>query len=386
MRFSYRCPTCKRFTKLNAQCTKCTGLSEHELLVQNVRLSKEKQALQDRQRVERKSFREYARVENAVSGYVKELSRLLQHDSFTLEQKPLQKGREQTVILVQLSDLHFNELVDLPSNNYNFYVAAQRLQKLAHKVKQQVALHKAKGIVVTFLGDLLNSDRRLDELLSNATNRTKATLVAVDILQAFLRDIATAAPVEVYGITGNESRVNKECGWSEPLATDSYDLMIYEILKKWLSSHPSLAFKGFKANELVLSVLNRTFLCIHGHQVKQNVQKAVQEIIGKYVPQGIAVEYVLFGHIHASYIGDYHSRNASLVGSNAYSEAGLNFCSKAAQNLHVVTKTSIDSIKVDLQDSSAYPGYAFNQSWDSAYNAKSAGKLKAQTVVFQVTI
>jgi len=35
------------------------------------------------------------------------------------------------VLIVQLSDLHFNERVELPSNRYDFTVAAQRLRKLA---------------------------------------------------------------------------------------------------------------------------------------------------------------------------------------------------------------------------------------------------------------
>ena len=40
---------------------------DKELLAENVRLAKDKQRLQDVQRIERKSFREQARVENAIS-------------------------------------------------------------------------------------------------------------------------------------------------------------------------------------------------------------------------------------------------------------------------------------------------------------------------------
>ena len=71
------------------------------------------------------------------------------------------------------------------------------------------------------------------------------------------------------------------------------------------------------------------FLCLHGHQIGANVQKSVQEITGRHAAQGVSVDDTLFGHLHATSIGDYHARNASLVGSNAYPEAGLNYCSKA---------------------------------------------------------
>jgi hypothetical protein len=119
--------------------------------------------------------------------------------------------------------------------------------------------------------------------------------------------------------------------------------------------------------------------------VGANLQKSVQEITGKYAARGIAVDYTLFGHLHATAIGDYHARNASLVGSNAYSEAGLNFCSKAAQNVHVVTAAAIDGIKVDLQDTSGITPYPFATEWE-AYCPKSEGKLHEGAVVFQVVV
>jgi len=191
--------------------------------------------------------------------------------------------------------------------------------------------------------------------------------------------------LEVYGITGNESRVKPELGWSDELATDSYDLMIYAILRRGFEGVDGIAFCGFQANELLFEVMGRTFLCLHGHQVGANLQKSVQEITGKYAARGITVDYTLFGHLHATAIGDYHARNASLVGSNAYSEAGLNFCSKAAQNVHIVTAQGLDGMKVDLQDTTGIEPYPFASEWE-AYCPKSAGKLHEGAVVYQVIV
>jgi predicted phosphodiesterase len=357
-----------------------------ELLAFNVRLAKRRQALLDEQRIERKAFREHARVENAVSAYARELGALLDERGFTqdvlLSDPPIGDG---AVLIVQLSDLHFNERVELASNRYDFTVAAARLAKLAARVKQLGRSFGASKVVVACLGDFLNSDRRLDELLSNATNRSKATLLAVDILRAFLLDLRSEFCLEIYGITGNESRVKQELGWSDALATDSYDLMIYAILKRGFEGVPGIDFRGFQANELLFEVMGRTFLCLHGHQVGANVQKSVQELTGRLATQGVNVDYTLFGHLHATFIGDYHARNASLVGSNAYSEAGLNFCSKAAQNVHIVTPSSIDGVKVDLQDTTGITPYPFQSEWE-AYCPKSASKLHQGAVVYQVTI
>ena len=368
----------------------CSPHQDRELLQFNVRLAKARQAQADTNRIERKAFREHARIENAVTAYARELCSLLDERGFTqgVTLSLIPDGGE-SVLIVQLSDLHFNERVELPSNRYDFSIASKRLAKLAQRVKQLGQSYGARKVVIACLGDFLNSDRRLDELLSNATNRSKATLLAVDILRAFLLDLREQFEIEVYGITGNESRVNKELGWSDELATDSYDLMIYEILKRGFAGADGIAFKGFRSNELLFEVMGRTFLCLHGHQIGANVQKSVQEITGKYAAQGITVDYTLFGHLHASAIGDYHARNASLVGSNAYSEAGLNFCSKAAQNVHIVSGAkgsgTLDGVKVDLQDVTGIAPYPFAAEWE-AYCPKSERKLHTPSVVFQVVV
>ena len=56
---------------------------DHELLSVNVRLAKHRQALLDANRIERKAFREHARVENAAAAYARELAALLDERGFT---------------------------------------------------------------------------------------------------------------------------------------------------------------------------------------------------------------------------------------------------------------------------------------------------------------
>ena len=81
-----------------------------------------------------------------------------------------------------------------------------------------------------------------------------------------------------------------------------------------------------------------------------NDQKAVQAVMGRFQHRGINVTHILAGHIHSAMISDYASRSSSLCGSNSYSEAALNFVSKASQNIHIVHKEgSLDGIKLDLQ-------------------------------------
>lgn len=356
-------------------------LNDKEILSENVRLSKQKQRYQDLNRIERKAFREHARIENAIEKYNIELIHIL---SSGLKYEPVLSNIEETEhkIIVQLSDLHLNELIELPGNTYDFGVASKRLFKLATRIKEFAKFYNCSKIIIVFGGDFLNSDRRLDELLNMATNRAKATSLAFILLRYFILDLAARHTVTAVGVTGNESRAKKELGWSDILASDSYDFTIYDMLRLHLKGIIDMA--PMDPNEALFRVNKFNCLAVHGHQLNaKNPQDSVQKLIGKYATKGILIDHVFAGHIHSTFNSDYYSRNSSLCGSNAYSEEALNYVSKAAQNIHIVGFNSIDSLKVDLQHYDK--GYPIESDVD-AYNAKSAKKINKGETVFRVVI
>lgn len=353
---------------------------DYEIIAENTRLAKDRQKLQDAQRIERKSFREHARIENAITAYSEALISELKNIGTSLEACDRRSGPltpDAATLVVHLSDNHFNELVDLPTNQFDFQVAAKRLHLLAQKTKLLGKAYNAEKVVVFFGGDLMNSDRRLDELLAMSTNRARATLLAVHLYKQFLMDLRADFFVDCFGVTGNESRVKDNISWVDAVATDSYDFTIYAMLQAVFdtTNDNGMRFHDFQANEVVFKVHNETFLGIHGHQINATDQKKVQAMIGKYAAKGIGITHILCGHIHATIVSDYISRNASLVGSNAYSEEALGFVSKAAQNVHVVTSQGLDGFKCDLQNIDGIDGYDVIDKL-AEYNAKSADKAR----------
>jgi hypothetical protein len=352
-----------------------------EIVTENVRLAKQVQRSSDVQRVERKAFREHARIENAVSSYTEAIVAELERVGEALKDCPRREGAldpDAAVLVVHLSDNHLNELVNLPTNRYDFQVAAKRLRLLALKTKRLGAAYGAERVVVFFGGDLLNSDRRLDEIMAMSTNRARATLLGVHLYKQFLLDLRETFFVDCFGLTGNESRAKDNLGWIDVVATDNYDFTIYAMLQAVFEAVPDkgMRFHDFAANEVLFSIHNETFLGLHGHQVNATDQKKVQAIVGKYAGKGINVTHVICGHIHSTAISDYCSRNSSLVGSNAYSEEALQFISKAAQNVHIVTRQGLDGFKADLQNVDGIEGYEIIPQLE-AYNARSADKAHA---------
>lgn len=340
------------------------------------------QKFQDTNRIERKAFRENIRVSNALEEYNKELIKNLKllKPVTTNHSSKMSKATG----LIQISDTHFNELINIKGNKYDFEVASQRLKLLCDKAKIYFKAQGIKNVLVAFTGDLLNSDRRLDEMLNQATNRAKATLLAVHILRHFVEDLNQDFNVNLAGVSGNESRANEEMGYAEIVATDNYDFTIFNILKIAFENCEGISFTDGNWSEKIVEIANQKILLTHGLSIKGDVEKSVQQLMGKHSQQGDKIDYVFIGHIHSARVGDLYSRSSGLCGGNAYSDYGLNLASRASQNIGIFYENkSHDVIKVDLQITDDVKGYDIIEKLE-AYNAKSADKVKHKTPVIQI--
>ena len=355
-----------------------------ELVKENVRLAKQKQSAQDLNRIERKSFREYARVENAVSQYTRRLVQIFdKYDLSTLTKSHKQTSKACGVL--QLSDIHANELVDLKHNKYDFNVMSKRCKYFVKRAITYFKSQNISNILIAMTGDLLNSDRRLDELLSMATNRAKATFLAVDIFQQIILELNEHFNVSVAAVTGNESRVKQEWGWSKMLASDNYDFTIFKTLE-YIFKDSKVNFINGDPSELVVEVAGQNLLLLHGNgAIKGGLSTSVTKIMGRYTARGTKIDYCIFGHVHEASISDIYSRSSSMVGSNDYSEKGLGLAGRASQNCYIFYENgNRDGIKIDLQN---YNDDMYDiQASLEAYNAKSTEKLNKGTTIFKVVV
>ena len=360
-------------------------IEDLDVVKANTRLAKQKQNLQDLNRIERKSFREHARVENSISAYTKELIKIFEKNRLNKLVKK-HKSSNKAVGVIQFSDVHFNELVELESNRYDFTIASKRCKDFVTRAIKYFTTAKVKNVVVALTGDLLNSDRRLDELLAMATNRSKATFLAVDILQQVILHLNHHFNLTVLSVSGNESRVKKDWGWGDLMATDSYDYTIFKMLE-YLFKSSAIKFIEGDPLEIVVQVAGQNLLCLHGNGSikKSGMESSVQQIVGRYGLKGIDIDYIIFGHVHSARVGDNFSRSSSMVGSNDYSEKALNLSGRASQNCYIFYDNgNRDGIKIDLQNPIS-DGYNIDESLAS-YNAKSAAKVNRGETVFKVVI
>ena len=377
--------------KQRYKCKKCQHKTVYplspddvDIITSNVKLAKQKQSLQDLNRIERKAFREYARIENAVSKYNYKLQEIF--DNYKLSKlTKSHKQKSKACGVIQFSDVHFNELVDLEHNKYDFSVASKRCKYFVKRAITYFKSQNISNILVAMTGDLLNSDRRLDELLNMATNRAKATFLAVDIFQQIILELNKHFNVSVAAVTGNESRVKQEWGWSKMLASDNYDFTIFKTLE-YIFKDSKVNFIQGDPTEMVVEVAGQNLLLLHGNgSIKKGIDTSITQIMGRYKSRGINVQYVIFGHVHSARVGDNFSRSSSMVGANDYSEKALNLAGRASQNCYIFYENgNRDGIKIDLQN---YDDdmYDIDSSLES-YNAKSLSKVNQGTTIFKVIV
>jgi predicted phosphodiesterase len=343
------------------------------------KLQKSNQRLMDQKRILNKTSREENRIENAYVEYATALRDVIKENPIKIKvshTKPTKVSK--SVGIVQLTDLHFNELVTIEGNQYDFNIAAKRLKLFASKVKSVFESRNIYDIALVMTGDLMNSDRRTDEVISMAANRASATFVAVKILSFFLSELANSFNIKVISVSGNESRIREEYSHVDHFATDNFDFMIYEIIRLTFESNniKNVEFISGQTQDYILTVNGLNILATHGNYMKKMGAADVNKVIKKYSDKGVSINNIICGHLHETLINNTLLRSGSLVGSNAYSETALNLHGIASQNCYMVdSEGNLDTVTFNLQNVDKIKEYPIGDTLN-AYHAKSVDKIK----------
>ncbi len=346
------------------------------------------QKKRDIQACNSRTTRKDNRVNNLVEELESEMVKLLKENRIKPGKTEHIPRIGNSLGIIALNDLHINEVIDLPNNKFNIEIASRAIHKHIRMCLREFKAYDVSKVLFTFLGDLVNSDRRMDEALTNATNRSKAMLAAAQILSAAIADVSQYYPVMVASVVGNESRVNPDLGFVDMIASDSYDLTIHRIMEHMFEGHDRVEFLPMEDSlECVIECSGRSILLHHGHTAKGGLLNDTTKRISRYAAQGINLDMVLSGHIHESCIADIYARGGGLPGANAYSEKGLNLRSRRSQNSYILEEgqTGWHGFKHDLQDVDSFEPYPYNVNLDSEHSLYNKTE-KAGTTVFKIEI
>lgn len=331
---------------------------DDDIIGENVKLKRQSQKYQDINRVERKSFREYSRQYNTIEDLNKSVVEKLSY---------LSKGRNNRVIIhtksngrfgvLHLTDLHFGEGIDLKHNKYDWDIAGKRLEKLRNEACRFFDSYGIKNIIIAMTGDLMNSSRRLDEVLTNKDNIASSVVGAFDLLRQLINDLSDCYNVKIACCYGNESRLDKDFSAVEPIVSNNLDGTIYKMLQVHYMGDERVQFIG-EDLELIIQCGDKNILLVHGNSFGKNIEDSINKMKAKYNSQGVNIDYVLTGHIHSPHLNPLWSRGGSLSGDNAYSYNSLNMTNRASQSA-IVFEDNGDrhGVVIDLNNTDKYNGY-----------------------------
>lgn len=323
------------------------------------KLAKEKQRLQDTNRMERKNWRSNARTETVLEDFYARFEELLNDwglpsfkDTVTIEE-------DRRIGIIHLTDVHFND-VGCDDAVDGFFETAAFLKLYADEVKRLFKAYDITNVLIAMTGDLLNSDSRLDQLLTNSQVRAEACFIGSHILAQFINDINEDFGVTVAYVVGNESRIDKDIAWRNKAAKNNFDYIIHQNLKL-IFQNSDIRFIDGDPIEALVEVGNKNILLLHGNAKCLNhndLRGSVQSIIGRYAMKGIILDYVLCGHTHNTQIGDNYSRGGSLSYTADYAESNLNKYATPSQNAIIISeKNRINAMRIGLENCDLEEGY-----------------------------
>ncbi|HUT79559.1 MAG TPA: hypothetical protein VMZ29_00030 [Candidatus Bathyarchaeia archaeon] len=373
--------------------------TDEELKIALQKESARVQRFMDSNRILRKIEREHIRLPNAIEANQIAMLELLQKYQYKNPISAKSKAELFSTLgdimsgvgIIHISDPHINELVKLAGINiYDIPRASKMLKKF---ITQAILDFKAAGfrkVLVVCTGDIINSDRRIDEKLSMATNRMKAKFIAIELFRAALIDLSHHFDnIYFAGVTGNESRIGEELGWNELITTDNYDYDVYKALEYLFAGHPKIhILEQDNYTEYPISVAGQWILLTHGMQrtLQGDVEKGVIQMTGKWSDYGYKIAFILFGHLHYTRIGDHFARGASWVGANAYSANALQLITKSSQLLHFIySNGDIYNKRIDLTNVDDVIGYPYNKELES-YNSKSKMKTRDGRTILEIKV
>jgi len=336
------------------------NMTREELIAQYLKMQRSRQLARDQNRILRKVFRESDRVVNTTEELLKEILNQVRSRK-PLEFKPtaINVDNNRRVGIIQLNDLHLNECIRAEdtkgANTYDFEQASRRLMKYANRAKLYLPQMGINDVVIAFVGDMFNSNRRKDEVLRNQRSLAEAFIVGSELIASFVQDLATTFNVECVSVYGNESRLDEHIQSVE--FHNNFDYLLPHFLDRMLEDQPNVLIHDLSmAHEDLVEINGANILLSHNHN-KTSIDKKIL----KYTRIGKIVHYVLTGHIHSLSLTERSSQGASVVGTNAYAFYSLDLFSRAMQVMHIVENEedwpAITPIPVDLQNADAFKGY-----------------------------
>lgn len=207
------------------------------------------------------------------------------------------------IAVLQVSDIHMGEMIDLPMNKFNKEVAASRIAEVTAKFIQ--VYKEADTAVLVWGGDNLSGSIHPDLAI---TNDGLDAVCMMDCIECFRQQIHALRKwfkkVRIVAVYGNHSRLTPKT-WAKASHHVNWDWLMYCLLEKEFLEDVGVEFIVANAPDVQLTINGFNFMVTHGDyfpgggggKMPLKVMR-MRELVD--VQASNKIDYLLLHHFHQS--------------------------------------------------------------------------------------
>lgn len=285
-------------------------------------LYKQQVKTRDKLRELRKHLRDEARIENLQDVFIECANIISKENPLELNTYPQTDGDK--VAVLQLSDLHYGEIVENFMNTYNNDIFDERMNKLTTDVIRYCKLMGVDTLKVLNQGDLISGNIHVSTRVISEEDSVYQTMYVAETLANMILEFAkNINQVEFYSVTDNHSRINKNK--KEHIEKESFSRFIPWHLKTRLSNINNIKIIENKINDIeefdigIIDIFHERAIFTHGHNGRINTTISDLALMTRVFPIAVFV-----GHYHKNLEDETHSidliMNPSGIGTGEYAK------------------------------------------------------------------
>lgn len=254
-----------------------------------------------------------------------------------------------SAIVLQLSDWHYEEKVDLYDvnglNEFNIPIAKKRIIQLCNEAKRRIDMYqsffKSDKLIIALQGDFISGGIHEELMETNQLLPADAILEVQNEILGLLDffEQNTNLPIEVVFNAGNHGRMTKK----QRIMTEmghSLESYMYHIIEDMYKGNKRFKFHTQRGYHVILDINGCLTRFHHGHWVKYNggvsgISLSLNKAINNW-NRSIPVKLDVLGHFHTSTNLKNCIVNGSLIGFNAYANSIKAEYEEPSQNIFVI--------------------------------------------------
>lgn len=253
--------------------------------------------------------------------------------------------------LLQWSDLHAAEVVSFEQmngiNEYDWPIMLRRHDEMIRAIRsfREKMAYPVPRLQIAALGDMVTGDIHEELAITNDRTVIEAALqLGLDCSEFIEALVPDFERIDIDCVVGNHGRRSKKP--SAKNVHDSYDWLVYHLIKLRLAKYPSVTVTAPKSAFHPIKMCGRwQALMFHGDGIRSSmpgvpwggVARRTRELERQFEPAIGRIDHFLCGHFHQDNVADGRRilMNGSVKGPDEYSVKMFGGGCEPVQLLHV---------------------------------------------------